>query len=392
MPKATETARATTALLLLLPFLALLCACQGGISFGGDSGASPTPGPASEEAVPVEVLTVKRGRIEQVLRFSANLEAERQVQVFAEAQRRVVELLVEEGDQVAKGQLLLRLEDDVQRTNLAKVESQLRRAERELTRQQDLFAQHLISEQVFNEADYETEQLQLALDDAKRDLSFTEVHAAIAGTVSERLVNLGDHVTLSQPLFRIVDFDSIVARIYVPEKELASLGPGQATRLTAEALGRTVLDGAIERIAPVVDPATGTVKVTVATPHHPGLRPGMYVVVELVTAVREDAVLLPKRSLIYDNDQIFAFRLAEHRRVERLVVEILIESTELVQPAAGFAAGDSIVVAGQSGLKDGALVRLPGDPEKTEAPEQTDQAKGDGDGDGTDTTADGEQR
>ena len=68
-----------------------------------------------EEAVPVEVAALERGEIESILRFSSNLEAESQVQIFSEAKRLVRQLLVEEGDDVRKGELLLRLQDDEQR-------------------------------------------------------------------------------------------------------------------------------------------------------------------------------------------------------------------------------------------------------------------------------------
>ncbi|MGB5402011.1 MAG: hypothetical protein WBO71_17500, partial [Thermoanaerobaculia bacterium] len=63
-----------------------------------------------EEAVPIEVVSLERGRIEALLRFSTNLEAENEVQVFSEAERKVTRLLVEEGDEVARGQLLVSLQ------------------------------------------------------------------------------------------------------------------------------------------------------------------------------------------------------------------------------------------------------------------------------------------
>jgi len=75
-----------------------------------------------EEAVPVEVAALGRGGIEAVLRLSSNLEAEREVQVFAEAPRRVTQLLVEEGDPVRKGQLLVQLQDEEQKSAVAKAE------------------------------------------------------------------------------------------------------------------------------------------------------------------------------------------------------------------------------------------------------------------------------
>ncbi|MCH7780236.1 MAG: biotin/lipoyl-binding protein, partial [Acidobacteria bacterium] len=88
-----------------------------------------------EEAVPVEVSELILGSIESVLTFSANLEAERQVSVVAEAQRQVTELLVEEGDRVRRGQILLRLQDDEQHSVLKKVKSQVTKAKREFVRQ-----------------------------------------------------------------------------------------------------------------------------------------------------------------------------------------------------------------------------------------------------------------
>jgi membrane fusion protein (multidrug efflux system) len=325
-----------------------------------------------EEAVPVEVAPLTTGRIEATLNFAATLEAERDVQVLAEATRRVVELLVEEGDTVRRGQLLVRLESDEQQSALAKAESQLEQRRKEFARQQGLWEQNLVSEQVFIDAEYQLEQAQLAFDDARRQLSYTEVRAPIDGTIAARMVNLGNFVSENQPLFQLVDFDSIVARIYVPESDLRTIAVGQPARLSADAAGGPPFSGEIERIAPVVDPGTGTVKVTVATPRQEGLRPGMYVQVELVTAVHEDAILLPKKALVYDNDQIFAFRLGEERRVERVVVDPALEDPEWMEPTEGFSTDDQIVVAGQSGLKDGALVRLPGDPDPEEASDDED--------------------
>jgi len=315
-----------------------------------------------EEAVPVEVAALARGHIEAVQRFSSNLEAERDVQVFAEAPRRVTELLVEEGAPVRRGQLLLRLQDEEQRSALARAESQLKQSRRDYERHKELYEQQLVTEKLFRDAEYAVERDELALADAQRELGYTEVRAPIAGTVTERLVNLGDHVTLNQPLFRIVDFDSIVARIYVPEHELVALEKNQPARLSSEALGGVQFKGHIDRISPVVDPETGTLKVTVATPRQDGLRPGMFVEVELVTAVRDDALLIPKSALVYDNDRIFVFRLDEERRVKRLPLQTALEDARFVLPASGFEEGDQLVIAGQSGLKDGGLVRLPDDP------------------------------
>lgn len=319
------------------------------------------------EAVPVEVTELERGSIESVLRFSTNLEAEREVEVFAEAARRVEELRVEEGHEMRKGDLLLRLQDDEQRTTLAKAKTEYDKAKREHERQKRLFSESLISEQAMNDATYEIERLALSVEEAERALSYTEVRAPISGTITQRLVNVGDYVTPNQQLFSMVDFNSIVARVFVPEKELPRLQRGLTARVGSPALGETRFAGRVDRISPVVDPRSGTVKVTVDLPRAPGLRPGMYVDVELVTSLHEDALLLPKRALVYDNDQIFAFRLAPAEedgkkngkvRAERVLVRPVLEDKRFVEVTGDlFRPGDAVVIAGQAGLKDGTLVR-----------------------------------
>ncbi|MCD4747805.1 MAG: efflux RND transporter periplasmic adaptor subunit [Thermoanaerobaculales bacterium] len=374
-----EISSSKMALVIVLGIAVLSTGCGGGDASSRtfEQGGGETDEERKIEAIPVEVAALESGRIEATLRFSATLEAERDVQVFAEATRRVVNLLVEEGDTVTRDQLLVRLQDEEQRSALAKASSQLAQREREFNRQKSLFDQKLVSEQVFIDAEYQFDQASIALEDAKRELDYTEVRAPISGVVTERSVNLGDFVSVNQSLFRIVDFDSIVARIYVPEQELPRLERRQPARLTADALGGLVFSGDIDRISPVVDPGTGTIKVTVATPRQKGLRPGMYVQVELVTAVHDEAIRIPKKALVYDNDQIFVFRLGEERTVERLPITAALEDTEYMEPTEGLALGDEIVIAGQSGLKDGAKVRLPGDPEPEDEDEDEDNGEND---------------
>ena len=312
----------------------------------------------SEDRTPVEVVTLERGPMEAVLRSSANLEAENRVQVFSRTLGLVRDLRVEEGDLVRRGALLLRLDDEEQRASVERVSLELAQARREHDRQEGLFQRELISEQAFNEAVFRLEQLELALEDAMRELAYTEVRAPISGTVSERLVNLGDQVTPNQHLFDIVDFGSIVARIFVPERELPRVRVGQPARVLARALGTDPVVGEIERISPVVDPRTGTVRVTVAVPRRDGLRPGMFVDVSLVTDVKPDALRVPKRALVYDADRTYLFRLTDQSTVERVPLRVVLEDRDFVEPATGFEEGDRIVVAGQAGLRDGAAVRV----------------------------------
>lgn len=334
-----------------------LMGCRKGPADAKDAKKDP-----KDEASPVEVASIARGAIEATIKNSTHLEAEEEIRVFARTANRVTELLVEEGDEVKKDQVLLRLDNDIQKTAYGKAQTSLDKGRLDFEREKSLFEQKLISEQVFNNAKFELRQLELAFEDARRGLEYTEVRAPIAGRISQRLVKYGDLVNLNQHLFDIVDFNSMVARIYVPEKNLPDLRLDQPARVTATPSRAQEFKGYVKRIAPVVESKTGTVKVTIGFKEIGQLRPGMFVDVELITAKRPDALLITKRALLYDGELTYVFRLRSERKVERVLVEPRIADKLNVEPMAGFQEGDQIVIAGQSGLKDGAKVRLPDDP------------------------------
>jgi membrane fusion protein (multidrug efflux system) len=344
----------------------LLCLAVGGCAVANgettdrsdkESGDSATVDPA-DELVPVAAVPIQRGAIESVLRYSTNLEAEIEVGVFSEASRRITELLVEEGSWVRKGAILVRLQSEEQESALARIDSQLAKAEREFARQKRLFGQELISEQAFNDATYELEQLEIARQDALRELGFATVRAPISGVVTQRNVSLGDYVQNNQHLFDIVDFASIVARIYVPEKELDRLTNGQAARVLVPALGGETRPAKILRVAPTVDSQSGTVKVTLAINERADLRPGMFVEVALVADRDEEALLVPKRALVLDQDETYVYRVLDGETVERVRVRALIEDRDWIKVGDELGVGDRVVIAGQAGLKSGVRVRL----------------------------------
>ncbi len=329
---------------------------------------------AKDERVPVEVEKLGRGFIEAVVLSSANLEAEQEVKVYSRTTNQVKKLLVEEGMKVKAGQLLVQLEDGTHKLQLAKAEARLAKAKREFERAQDLFRKEFLAQEDLNNATYELKQAELQYAEADNELSYTRITAPIGGTITARKVNLGDFVNANQHLFDIVDYNSIVARVYLPEKGLGSLAIGQEARLSSKALGEEKFKGKIKRIAPLVDAKTGTVKVTVAVNTNQKLMPGMYVDVAIVLETKSDALLIPKRALVYDNDLVYAFRVnrgGERIQVDRVAVVPSLADENAVMPLSGFNDGDEIVVAGQTGLKDKAFVRLLGepDPEAKKTPE-----------------------
>jgi len=346
---------------LLLSILCLSVVSCGKMSSGKGNDAKDST--SNKSAIPVEVAVLGLGPIESVLKASSNLEAEIEVKVPARTANRVKDLLVEEGNQVQTGDLLIQLENDIQSIQVSKAKNQALEAREEYERQVSLHAQMLISDQVFSQSKFQLQQLELVLEDAERELGYTQIRAPISGKITQRLVKVGDQISAGQELFTIIDFNSIVARLYVTEKALSRIKENQLVRIESTAFPGKTFKSHVLRIAPVVESKSGMIKVTVGFNDAGPLLPGMYVDASIITSAKTDALLLPKKAILYDGEQRFVFRVKDNKEVERVLLVAGLEDAEHVEPIAHLNQGDRVVIAGQTGLKDGSKVRLPGDTE-----------------------------
>jgi membrane fusion protein (multidrug efflux system) len=349
----------------------------GGSGNAGDSGNGSGPGAGAEKEEPAIAVKIGEVRLEPISSLystSATLRADRQATVIARTRGVVERLVVEEGDRVSSGQPLAYLENDEQKIAAARARSTEETARRDFQRLSGLEEQGLVSVDEYEASRQASEDASHALDLAELELSRTVIKAPIAGTVVKRHLDVGATVSDGTPVFDLADVDPLYADVNIPERHVTSLRPGQEVLLTADATG-TVANALIERIAPAVDPATGTVKVTVAVTGNSGLRPGAFVRVDIVTATHEAALVVERSALVAEGRRWHLFRLADDDLVEQIEVMLGFESGNLVEidhtadPAIVIAPGDRVVVVGAPALSDGARVRVMTDSEPAEETE-----------------------
>ena len=312
----------------------------------------------ANDAVPVEIETARTGPVAAFLSYNSTIEVETAVDIYPEVGGLVEKLLVEEGDRVKAGQPLLQLQQEEQVVEVKDSEVNLARLESTYTRSKELSARGLINEQDFESKKFDLDQARLRLERARIRLDQTTVRAPVDAVVTERFVQPGARVAGGTKLFALMSLDDMIARVHVPGRYLAAVSEEQAARLSSDFLPGRAFDGWVKRISPVVDPKSGTFKVTVGVrPGTEAPRPGLFVNVRIITDRREAATLVPKRAVVYDGGERFVFVVRDGKAV-RVRLSAGYEEGEAVEALADITAGDPIVVLGQNALKDQSPVRV----------------------------------
>ncbi|HUP65579.1 MAG TPA: efflux RND transporter periplasmic adaptor subunit [Thermoanaerobaculia bacterium] len=312
--------------------------------------------------VPVRVAAVGVAPISSYLSSTANLVAENEVKILAEAEGRISSLLVEEGQRVQKGEALLHLVRGDAQMMAEKARVRAANARVAAARAREMYAQGLLSQGDFEKTSMEKEVAEQELAEGEWRVSKTTVRAPFGGVVTERVVNEGQHMRPGEALFTITDYDPMIARIYLPEKDVLGLSEGREVRLTLRAANEIQFAGRIRQISPVVDTATGTVKITVEAIDPPAAaRPGAFVAVDIVRGTRTEAMVLPRESIVRELQEAHVF-VADGNVAKKRPVTLGIEEGDVVEVLSGVRPGEKVIVAGQGGLKDGSLIKFEGAP------------------------------
>lgn len=340
----------------------ILAACQ-----QGDPAESQQASEEDEEAatpVPVEITLPVRGDIFAVYSGTAPVEAIAEADIVARVGGEVQQLAVEEGDVVENGQLLARLDGDRLKLELDESSARLRKLQRDFQRNDDLREKGVLSEGEYEKIKYEMEALQASHNLASLELEYTRIRSSIDGIVSQRYIKLGNTVKPGDPLFRITGMDPLVAYLHIPEREFGQIRPGQPVAIDIDALQGQREMAAVTRVSPVVDPSTGTFKITVEiSDDRHIIKPGMFGRLSIVYDTHENALQLPRSAVLDDGGESSVFVVKDSKAERRLVVTGF-SDRGMIEITSGIDDDDSVVTLGQAGLKHEALVTVIGSEEE----------------------------
>ncbi len=305
----------------------------------------------------VEVNDVKQQTLSHDFEHSGTLRALREARIISQEEGAVLRVLAREGDDVAAGDVLVRLDDRVLAAELDKAIAQRRQFDSDVKRLQRLRNKKLSSEEALTKAKTE---LHMAVADERlleTRHEYMTIKSPFAGTISQRLVNVGDVAAKHQHLLTLVDSSSLVTDVGVSELLLPGLQAGDKVVVSIDALGRRGLPGVISRIYPTINPQTRRGKLEVVLEQVPAsARAGQFCRVR-ITSRRSNAITIPLPALRRDEQGEFVFVVDADLQIQRRGIRTGLRLSDSVEVIFGVNSGERVVTTGFLGLRAGQTVK-----------------------------------
>lgn len=330
---------------------------------------------APQPAISVSAAVAREQPWQSRLPAIGTLKAYQGVDLTAEVQGTVKEVLFQSGEKVTLGQPLLQLDSEVERAILATAEAVRALARVEYQRGQDLIKRQAISKSEFDRLNAELLKAEASVTQLKAELDKKRILAPFAGTIGIRQVDTGDYLSPGTSFATLQDLSRLYVDFFLPEQDYPQLAIGQSVRLSLAAYPGEVFSGEISALNPKVEETTRNVQVRAMLPNPDNkLLPGMFANLEVLLPGEQPQVLVPETAITYTLYGNSVYVIGEQKDDQgavvkddkgqpRLVVERrFVETGERrdgqVLVLKGLKAGEQVVTAGQLKLDNGAHVAI----------------------------------
>ncbi|WP_374437482.1 efflux RND transporter periplasmic adaptor subunit [Inhella sp.] len=306
-----------------------------------------------QRPTPVQLVGPTRGEAIEAVFATGSVEPVLQLPVAPRVGGRVIELLVDEGQAVKKGQLLARLETAELEAQLQELAARERQAQLALDRVETLVKQNFMAASEADRTRAERDAVRAQIERVRAQRAYALLQAPVAGLVLRRDAEPGQFFAAGQPLLYLGDALKLRVSAEVDEEDIPRVQPGMPVVLRAQALGPQVFEGKVDSITPRGDPVARSYRVRIALAAPPAaLRVGMTVDANLIAARRADALLLPTAAVLKGQ----VWQVVEGR-ARALKVQVGAAGNGRVEIRSGLAA-DAQVIAKPEALVEGQRVRV----------------------------------
>jgi membrane fusion protein (multidrug efflux system) len=304
--------------------------------------------------MPVEVAVASRDTVVDAVAATGQIEAIQSIEVHPEVQGRITDILVGEGQPVAAGTPLFKVDDAELKAQVEQADADRQLARQALERAKQLIAQNASSAADLEQAQAKAKGAEANYDLLKTRLDRTVVRAAFAGLVGRRLVSIGAYVNSQTSLTTLQSVNPQYASFKVPERYADKLRRGQLVSFQVAALPGKNFSGEVVFVDPVVELPGRTIliKARVPNPEHQ-LQAGMFLEARLATEIRPNAVVVPEDALLPMQGATFVWAVKDGH-ADRRQVSVGVRTSGWAELQSGVEAGEQVVVGGAERLFPGA--------------------------------------
>jgi membrane fusion protein (multidrug efflux system) len=325
------------------------------------------------EAAPllhVQTATVTERAMPEYLVLTGNLRADQESNIAADANGKVLQVLVERGQSVMRGQVIATL--DARGATLgataAQAQSKLAQSQLDQAQKDCERVKHLLQTGAISQADYDrqtslctAQQWSAAAAEAQQQtatklLGDTSIRAPFTGIIGERMVNVGQYVQPSTQVASIYDPDPLRLEVTVPEANLGDVKQAMPVSFSVAAFGDERFSGTVKYVSPNVREATRDLVVEAVTPNPDGrLRPGMFAVARIELRERPHAVV-PPAAVKREDTESRVFVVGTTKEVQERLVQLGESKADAIAILTGVKVGESVVLNPGPDVRDGAHV------------------------------------
>ena len=319
------------------------------------AGAAPQRGGGG----PAAVKTVKAGERTLVRTVEAvgSARAIQTIEIKPQSDGTLVEIAYRPGERVAQGAVLFRLDDDIQKADLAQARAELVKADQALERGRTLSQSRVMAAATLEELEAARTAAQAQVSRAERRLADRTIRAPFAGKPGFHNVDTGAQVDADTVLTSLNDLSSVLVEFAVPEQYFAIARPGLVANASTAAWPGRSFEAAISEISTAIDPVSRTFLVRSRIANDDGaLAPGMFMRLNLELATTA-AVMVPEEAVTVEGPAAFVFVVSDGK-AERRTVKTGGRQPGWVQITDGVSAGEEVVFSGTSKVRPGGAVKV----------------------------------
>ena len=315
-----------------------------------------------DNKIPVKVEKIKTTAFTHYIETSGNVEAVDWAFISPQINGQVLNVNVEEGDKVKKGQVLVELNDAILKNNIAELQAQLDLAVTTYKKQKALYEQNIVSEMAFLQAKTQKEALEKKLAVLNEQLDYTKVKAPFDGVVENIQIKTGEIAAPGRQLMQLVNMDQMKIKADISEKYIAKIHQGDTVSVIFDNIPVEPLKCKIYRISNVINPNNRTFSIEIRLKNMRNLiKPNMTARLKITDYANDNAIVIPTIVVKKDFSKEFVFTAVKSRKgyvAKKVFVTTGMTYNGNTEITSGLNEGDLLIIEGYNEVADKSPIKI----------------------------------